>query len=83
MDIDNPMALFLFISSIALGGLIGINRGEWLVGQRLHALRETVDQMKRRWWQTFWDMIRLSEKRQSDDDHGDSWKYGRRPPEVS
>ena len=39
----------------------------------------TTDQMKRRWWSTFWRMIRLVEKKEAED-RGDYWKTGEQPP---
>jgi hypothetical protein len=79
MNLDNPTLLFLFVTSIALGGLIGRAHGGDLVGQRLRNLRHTTDQMKRRWWSTFWSMIRLVEKKEAED-RGDYWKTGEPPP---
>lgn len=79
MGLDSAALPFLFVSSIALGGLIGIARGSDIAGQRLSELRQTTDWMKRRWWAVFRQMIQLAEDRDSED-QGDYWKHGRRPP---
>lgn len=79
MNLDNPTLLFLFVASIALGGLIGRAHGGDRVDRRLRILRNTTHRMKRRWWATFWRMIRLVEEKESED-RGDYWKRGEPPP---
>jgi len=79
MEMDNITAIFLFVISLALGGLVGSQWGVSLVGRRLHDLQNTVNQMKRRWWATWWHMMRLAEQKEAED-QGDYWKDGRQPP---
>ena len=79
MNLDNLTLFFLFISSMAFGGLIGLARGDVLAGRRLRELRSTTDQMKHRWWSTFRRMIRLVEAKEAED-RGDYWKTGQPPP---
>ena len=79
MEMDSLTAIFLFVTSIAAGGLIGLAWGGNLVGRRLRELRHTVRQLKDRWWSTWWHMTRLVEKKDVED-QGDYWKYGRQPP---
>ena len=79
MNLDNLTLFSLFIASIALGGLIGLARGDELAGRRLRELRSTTDRMKRRWWSTFHQMIQLAEAKESED-RGDYWKKGQPPP---
>ena len=79
MELDNVTAVFLFVVSVAIGGLLGSQWGGSLVGRRLHDLQDTVNQMKRRWWSAWRRMMRLAEQKEAED-RGDYWKDGGQPP---
>jgi hypothetical protein len=79
IEMNNLTTIVLFVTSIAVGNLLGRAWGAGLVGRRLRDLRDTVDYLKRRWWSTFWHMVRLVEEKEAED-QGDYWKDGRQPP---